>query len=112
MDPHIIDAVEATIKICTSLTLIASIINIIVTIVNRAREPEVKQDERLKELEERMTKAEERLASDSSRFDQYEQGNKIMLQSLLALMRHSIDGNNIDSLKEAAKTLDDYLVKK
>lgn len=112
MNPQFLDAVEATIKVCTAMTLIVSIINIILTIINHAREPEVKQDERLTDLEERMTRAEEKLASDKKEFERYEEGNKIVMQSLLALMRHSIDGNHVDNLKEAAKHLDDYLVNK
>lgn len=112
MNPQFLDAIEATIKVCTALTLITSIANIIATIIARAKAPEVKQDERITELEERMTKAEEKLSDDRKALEHYDEGNKIVLQSLLALMRHSIDGNHIDNLKEAAKNLDEYLVKK
>lgn len=112
MTSEILGAIEATIRICTAITLIASVTSIITTLIGRARAPEKKQDERLLALEERMTKAEERLIHDAELFDEREKGNKIMLQSLLALMRHAIDGNNVDTLKNAARELDDYLVKK
>lgn len=112
MNPQFLDAIEATIKVCTALTLITSIANIIATIIARAKAPEVKQDERITNLEERMTLVEDKLANDKKEFERYEESNKIVMQSLLALMRHSIDGNHIDNLKKAAEKLDDFIINK
>ena len=112
MDPHILDAIEVTIKICTAITLITSIANIIATLVSRAKAPEIRQNERIAELEARITKMEERTAEIEDRSDQHDGANKIVLQSLLALMRHAIDGNNIETLKKAEHDLDNYLVQK
>lgn len=112
MSPQFLDAIEATIKVCTAMTLITSIANIIATIIARAKAPEVKQDERITKLEERMTWAEEKLANDKKEFERYEKSNKIVLKSLLALMRYSIDGNNINDLKKAAEKLDDFIIDK
>lgn len=112
MNPQFLDAVEATIKVCTAMTLITSIANIIATIIARAKAPEVKQDERITNLEERMTLVEDKLANDKKEFERYEESNKIVMQSLLALMRHSIDGNHIDNLKKAAEKLDDFIINK
>lgn len=112
MNPQFLDAIEATIKLCTALTLIMSIANIIATIVSRVKAPEVRQDERIAELEARVGKVEDRQAESEARLRDSESAMKIVMQSLLALMRHSIDGNHVDSLKEAARNLDEYLVQK
>ena len=112
LDPQFLTAVENTIKVCTLLTLFIAIANAIITFVGKAKEPENKQDERISALEERMTQAERKLSNDSTRFDDIESGNKIILQSLLALMEHALDGNSVDKLKDTKDALEKYLIEK
>lgn len=57
-----------------------------------------KQEEAVEKLEKQMTDLQ---ASDS-----------IMLQTLLAILNHSIDGNGIDGMKKIRVDLENYIVKK
>lgn len=43
--------------------------------------------------------------------EELEKSNKIILQTLLALINHSIDGNGIEGMKTIRKELENYLVK-
>lgn len=55
---------------------------------------------------------EARFKRDLERINEIEKSNKLTQKSLLALMRHAIDGNNIDKLKKVADELSDYIVDK
>ena len=51
-------------------------------------------------------------SNDDRRFKEIEEGNKITQTALLALLKHSINGNDTKALKEAEKSLEDYLINK
>ena len=44
------------------------------------------------------------------RITDIEKGNKVTQKAILALLEHSIDGNNTDGLKRAKDELSQYLV--
>lgn len=80
--------------------------------INKAKAPEVKQDERLTNLEKRVDKLEESTTSDGERLKQIEESNRITQRGMLALLKHSINGEDIDTLKRAEKDLEEYLITK
>lgn len=43
--------------------------------------------------------------------EELEKSNKIILQTLLALLNHNIDGNGVEGMKSIRKELENYLVK-
>ena len=47
-----------------------------------------------------------------SRTDQQDDEMRLLLKSQLALLRHGIDGNNTQGLKDSQKDIQDYLVDK
>lgn len=119
--PH--ELVNIILAVCGAIITISGAIAIIIRAVEKAREPNKKQDERIAQLEQDVKKINERLQlgnvrfqSDAERVDTLEQSvretNKVIIESLQALTAHAIDGNNIDELKEAKKRLDDYLINK
>ena len=50
------------------------------------------------------------LENDKKRLDALAKGDKMTKRSLLALLAHGIDGNNVTQMKDAKKELEDYLV--
>lgn len=44
--------------------------------------------------------------------DELKANDSMMLQTLLAILNHSIDGNGIDGMKNIRVSLEDYIVKK
>lgn len=85
---------------------------IIYKIINKAKEPNVIQNKRLNEIEKRLKRHDELLDNDNKRLNHMEEGNKIILRALNALLRHGIDGNDINGMKEVHKDLESYLINK
>ena len=105
------------------LSTISAGIAVIVNIIHKAKEPNKKQDERISALEDDVKKINERLEQGNQRFESdanklaeleksMKDSNKIIIRSLQALTAHAIDGNNIEQLRTAEQTLNDYLIEK
>ena len=53
-----------------------------------------------------------RLRTGDDHFKAIDDGNKVTQRAILALMKHAINGNDIDELRRAEKNLEEYLVEK
>lgn len=102
-----------------AIITISTAIGIIINLISKIREPEKKQDDRIKACENRIDKIDVILekfqgyfSNDDRRFKEIEEGNKITQTALLALLKHSINGNDTKALKEAEKSLEEYLINK
>ena len=84
--------------------------------VKAAKEPMSGIESRVKILEELVTKKfsdyDDHFSKDLKRIESIEEGNKVMQKSMLALLKHAIDGNNVDELRKQAQALQDYLIDK
>ena len=116
----IINIVLAT---CAAIVTISAAMTVIMRVISKAKEPNKLQDERIRALEDqvelinnRLQLGNKRFESDTDRVDRLEQSmretNKVIIESLQALTSHAIDGNNIQELKDAKKSLDEYLINK
>ena len=119
--PH--DVVNIILAVCGAIITISGAIAVIVKAVDKAKEPNKKQDERIEALEEGVKKINERLEAGDARFEadtkrmlalegDMRETNKVIIEGLQALTAHAIDGNNSQELKDAKKRLDDYLINK
>ena len=112
MTPQALQSLQNGIYILTFINLIWTVSNIVNQLIGKAKTPNVRQDERITALETRMKAAEEHLNKDNIRLGQIEEGNRVTQQAILAIMRHDIDGNNMDQLREAESALQEYLINK
>ncbi len=109
-----------TVSICLGITAVISLVSLITGIVKDTKKPTSDLEKRVELLEKqveyeiktRFADFDAKFGRDKARLDSIEEGNKVILQSLLAIMKHDIDGNNIDDLKKASKDLQDYMVNK
>lgn len=117
--PH--DVVNIILGVCGAIITISGAIAVIVKAIDKAKEPNKKQDERLAALEGDVKKINERLQNGDGRFqadaeriasleNDMKETNKVIIESLQALTAHAIDGNNTQELKDSKKRLDDYLI--
>lgn len=90
---------------CAAFGTIAGAVVIIIKIVNYFKKPNDERDEGLK-------RHQEMLDNDNRRLKELEESNKILMQSMLALMSHAIDGNHTDQLKKAKADLEEYLIRR
>lgn len=82
----------------------------IIVIWRTIHAPDAAQDDRLAKLEGKVAKIEGYLENDKKRLDALAKGDKMTKSSLLALLAHGIDGNNVTQMKDAKKELEDYLI--
>lgn len=105
--------------ICGAIVTISAAIGVITKALDKAKAPEKEQNERLDAHEKRLNALDEIIVkfreyfdNDDRRFKEIEKSNKITQSALLALLKHSINGNDTESLKEARKNLEEYLIEK
>ena len=115
--------VSVLLAICAAIVTIATAINVINSWLQKRREkkqkPEDDQNERIKRIEELLVEYNKKfeqydmfLKNDNRRLSAIEESIKIDRRGFLALIKHAIDGNDIESLKASRKELEDYLLNK
>ena len=115
--------VSVLLAICAAIVTIATAINVINSWIQKRREkkqkPEDDQNERIKKIEELLVEYNKKfeqydmfLKNDNRRLTAIEESIKIDRRGFLALIKHAIDGNDIESLKASRKELEDYLLNK
>ena len=95
---------------------ILTVFNLIDRIIQYANKPKETTDELKRRIEMLERKTDEDFRQ---KFDDYDkelasikESNKVTQRAILALLKHSIDGNNTDSLHKAEEELTDYLTNK
>ena len=111
--------IALVLAVCGAIVTISAAIGVIAKALDKAKAPEKEQNERLDAHEKRLNahdeiieKFKEYFDNDDRRFKEIEKSNKITQSALLALLKHSINGEDITSLKEAEKSLEEYLIEK
>ena len=89
----------------SAIVLISNAIEKIIKAVKAAYAPNVAQDDKIRQLDERLTVVEKHLRNDDTRLKLMEQEHRAVLKSLLALLDHGLDGNNITQMEAAKKEL-------
>lgn len=111
---------QYTLVICGGIITILTVWNMVEQRVNKTKEPTNNLEDRVALLERKLeieikasfTEYDARFGRDKSRLDSIEEGNRVTQRALLALLEHSIDGNNTEALIDAKKELNDYLIKR
>ena len=111
MEPINWSAVGATfLAIASAFVLLSNAAEKIVKAWKAAKAPNDKQNERLDELEAWRRAVDLKLTSDKARLDTIEEGDRCIQRALLALLDHSIDGNNIKQMQDAKTELQNHLI--
>lgn len=96
--------------VAAAVILIANATEKIIAAVKVAKAPNAEQDDRLDALEKWREEVDRRLLNGNTHFDMIDEGNRVTQKALLALLAHSIDGNNIKDLEEAKHDLENHLI--
>ena len=73
--------------------------------IKKARKP--KDD-----LQQWQRETDAKLASDKKRLDTLEDGQKVMLRGINAIISHEINGNSIDKLQKSQNEIMEYLIER
>ena len=96
--------------IAAAVVLIVNAAEKIVSVVHAAKAPNAAQDDRLAALEDAVEQMQKYLENDKSRIDRLAEGDQVTKRSLLALLNHGIDGNNVAQMQAAKQELENYLI--
>jgi len=94
----------------SAFVLLSSAAEKLAKVIQAFKAPNVKQDERLDNVEKRLDDVDKFLASDKKRLDSLDEGNRATQRALLALLDHGIDGNNISQMQQAKADLQNHLI--
>ena len=100
----------AVLAAASAIVLLANAAEKISKAWQTAKAPNVRQDERLAELEKWRETVDKKLANDQRHFDAIDASNRVTQVALLALLDHGIDGNNIDQMQHAKEELQTHLI--
>lgn len=111
---------EITLAICAGLVTIMTLWNLIEQRVSKTKEPTNNLEERVNLLERKMDfeikavfeRYDTMFGRDKARLDSNEEGIKVILRGLLAMMKHEIDGNHTEELKKASDDLQEYMLRR
>lgn len=103
---------ELVMWVCGAIVSVSAAITIIIKVIQKVKAPEKTQNERIDKLESDVKSLKQYLDNDNKRLKALEEGNIVTQQALLALLSHALNGNDMDSLKEAKAKLEKYLIGK
>ena len=72
--------------------------------------PVIQYNHKQKEIDDKFLDAYEKLDNDNRRLNRLESDNQQILLTLLALLQHDIDGNDIEALRKRKNELSNYMV--
>lgn len=93
-----------------AIVAISAAVAVLAKVVAKFKKPNTDQNKRLDALEAWRKDADGYFKADKQRLDGIEAGNRVTQQAILALLDHSIDGNNIEQMQDAKVDLQKYLI--
>ena len=73
--------------------------------------PVIHYNEKQNEIDKHFKSVDEKLDNDNRRLNRLEEDNQQILLTLLALLNHDIDGNDVEALRRRKKELSEYMIK-
>ena len=92
------------------LAAIAAAVVLAGNVVKTIREWKKPGDAAREDANQWRTEMDENMKDNSERIKKVEDGNKIIMKALMAIMNHEINGNSVDKLQKALSELNDYLI--
>ena len=95
--------VDVLVQIIGTVTVLAGGVTGIIVVLNKARKP-------TKKLQERVDRHDGLLAKDYERLNAAEESNKLVLKAMMTLIDHELTGNSVDRLKTVKGEIQSYLI--
>lgn len=101
--------IASTSVILSFIVLLINAFILVYSIIQKSKEPTKQIEERIDEIENRLKDYDLHFDKDLRRIEDLESGTIVMIEALIAILDHGIDGNEVNGLKEAKKSLMTYL---
>lgn len=95
-----------------AVILVRNVFAALLDLIKWWKTPNATQDKRIEALEKTTAELQREAKAIHDRLDRNDDGMTIMYKSLLALLGHGIDGNNVDEMRSAKAEIQNYLIKK
>ncbi len=95
---------------CGMIVSVGGAVAIIMKFFKKVKEPNTVQDSRIKKLEDRADATDRMLDNDNKRLRRLEDEQRLTLRAVLALLKHGINGNDTQSMKDSMKAIETFLV--
>ena len=92
------------------LVAILGLIVLIGNAVKTIREWKKPSDDARDEADQWRTDMDENMKDNTDRIKKVEDGNKVIMKALMAILSHEVNGNSVDKLQKALTELNDYLI--
>ena len=112
MDTMIAFTPSQFLALCSAIIVISGAVNVLLNAITKLTAPNKTQNQRLDAIELKLVKHDELFQRDLIRLQNVDEANIVTQRAILALLSHSIDGNNTEELKNAKKELQEYLIKR
>ena len=107
---------DIILAVCAGIITVSSAVSIVFKSLQAMHRSDKIQDDRLEALEtdvklihERLEAGDKHFESDAKHIKAIEDANAVTQRAILALLSHSINGNDTESLKRAKTELEEYL---
>ena len=97
------EIIQLFLSMCATIVAVSAAVTVIIKVIQKAKQPEMTQNERIDALEKKVERFEQFFDNDNKRLIELEKGNRVTQQALLALLSHAIHGNDTDSLNSLTK---------
>lgn len=108
--------ITTTVLILSFVMLVINSFIAIYNIVQKSKEPTNNLDSRVDNLEKlidmKFREYDTYFNRDLRRIKKLEEGNVVVLEALQALLKHGIDGNDVEAMRDAEKRLSTYLIER
>ena len=82
----------------------------VMSAIKAYREEKHRRNHPVSSLENKMEEHEQKLKKDYERINSLEEGNRIMMRAMMAMLSHEINGNSVDKLAESMDEIEEYLL--
>lgn len=100
-------------NLLTALIVILLFVDVyirVMTAIKTYRDEKRRKSQPVDTLEERVQEHEVKLKRDHERLNELEDGSRIMMRALMAMLSHEISGNSVDKLKKSMDEIQSYLI--
>lgn len=105
-------AIGILLAVAGAVNTIGSAVEKLAKLKTAAEAPNRTQDAEIAELKQRMDKVEDKLRNDKQELLEIRESNRITALGLIALLDHSLDGNNVRQMQAAKDELNHWLARK
>lgn len=110
------DWISTTVLVITFAMLVLNSFITIYSMIQKTKEPTNRLDTRVDNLERlvdsKFKEYDLYFDRDLKRIKELENGNVIIIEALQELLKHAVDGNNVEEMKNCEKKLSRYLIQR